>query len=380
MRCKWRNFFLKDPAELDKAPPTVPAQEAQEWCNFTLWIPSWLPPKCSLRTGTLRREAPPQRVPGVAGRTPWSESNASAYRCEVVGGGRRLRLKQFLYDWAFPALDHPCLWGEGTFAVELDQRYVMWFGIDYMGHRGASARLDRTSVELSVLEGAFSDEEILEIFRSLRPVDEATAGAIHATPFGELSYWARYRPTIVTVPYGLWKFRRPGSQREGKWVTDPTSAQNLIAELSLPWELGGYTLDSAALFADPQKQGEVEVCYTSHPDRGHELRLIAQALGGGRLSVPPEAEPHPKRTKTINLDDVEIHLAWIREDYGPFDAVWRDSASGVEVKLLSSTGIELSHQWFLDAVACVVASCRHRGIRTSEAILPRNTGSPGSGR
>lgn len=162
----WRHRTLADPAELEARPPSSAPEEAQEWCNFVLFVPEWLPAGTRVGEASVRREAPPGRVGGsTVGRTPWSTNNPAAYRFEVSGGGRSLRIKQFLCDWAFPALDHPALWESETRALALDDHHVLWYGTDYLGHRGASARMARTTIELSVLEGDFTDAELAGLYR-----------------------------------------------------------------------------------------------------------------------------------------------------------------------------------------------------------------------
>lgn len=218
---EWEFQKLRTAAELDARPLALPPETAQKWCNFILFVPGRLPDDCVLRNGSVRREAPAGRVGGhTAGRTPWSENNPSAYRYEVVGAGRRLRIKQFLYDWAFPALGHPSLWKSSTRATPIDEQHVLWFGTDYMGNTGASARIGRTMVELSVLEGEFNDDDILGLYRSLDPADEGAASAIADTRFSALSYWAR-RPEspVISVPLGLWRIRQSGLIRMS-WLAD----------------------------------------------------------------------------------------------------------------------------------------------------------------
>ena len=355
----WQNRALDDAGELPPAPPAVAPGDAQAWCNFVLWVPQALPADCVMSAGTLRMEAPPGRVPGVtAGRTPWSTSNPAAYRAEVTGPGRRLRIKQFLYDWAFPALEHPCLWASQTRAVPLDDRDVVWYGIDYQRNRAASGRLCRTLIELSVLEGEFSDDEILRLYRSMRPAEAAAAAAIGATPFAALSYWARYPAPMVDVPIGMWKFRRTEAEHQGTWACGPADSAAFLGELGLPSELSGYVVDSAARFVSPAGSTESEVVYAPDADRGRELRLIAQRAGRGRISVPAEREPHPANYETTTIGGAEVALAYIDERYGPWDAVWRDPARHLEFKLLSTTGRGLDRAWFVSVIAHVLTACR----------------------
>src|SRR5207244_687621 len=96
-----------------------------------------------------------------------------------------------------------------------DDTTVVWFGTDYLGHRAASVRAARTTIEISVLDGEFTDDELLALVRSLQPVSAEAALALSATPFADLSYWARYDASMVDVPVGLWRFRRPDRPHEG---------------------------------------------------------------------------------------------------------------------------------------------------------------------
>ncbi|WP_369377585.1 hypothetical protein [Streptomyces sp. cg36] len=330
----WQWRTVADPAALEDVPPRLAPQEAQEWCNFTLWHPAELPAGCDRAEGTLRKEAPPGRTGQDSGRTPWSEANPAAYRTEIGGGGRRLRLKQFLYDWAFPAADHPALWGSETLPFPIGADRVVWLGTDYLGHAAASARMSRTTVELSVLEGEFTGEELVALYRSLRPAVPGAAARVVATPFAALSYWARHHEVaMVSVPTGLFAFHRRTPPHEGDWVA-PERLAGFLAAQHLPAALGGLPADSAAVFADAAGARELEVIYTS--GGGDELRLTLQRPGGGRMPFPPQREKHPGHAKEIGLDGQPVYLAYVDAGVGPFDAMWHDPAAGVQARLLSS--------------------------------------------
>lgn len=355
----WQNRTVENASDLPLEPPTLAPDKAQAWCNFIVWLPRALPADCMMSDGTLRKEAPPGRVAGVtAGRTPWSTNNPSAYRTEIAGQGRRLRIKQFLYDWAFPALEHPCLWESQTTAVPLDDGNVLWYGTDYMKNRAASARLGRTLIELSVLEGQFSDDEILRLYQSMRPSVDATATAIRATPFAALSYWARYPAEMVSVPIGLWKFRRTGTAHQGEWASGPADCAGILRELGLPTGLAGYEVDSAARFTSPDGRCESEVVYAVGADRGRELRLIAQRTGQGRIAIPPQPEPHPASHETTAIGGIAVALANADQRYGPWDAVWQAPACDLEIKLLSTTGSGMDRAWFVAVVTELIGACR----------------------
>ncbi|MEU5437870.1 hypothetical protein AB0G73_31450 [Streptomyces sp. NPDC020719] len=350
----WHWRTAPDAAALEDVPPHLTPQEAQEWCNFTLWHPFELPAGCDTAVGTLRKEAPPGRTGPDAGRSPWSAANPAAFRTEIGGPGRRLRLKQFLYDWAFPAADHPALWGSETRHFPIGSGRVVWLGTDYLGHAAASARMLRTTVELSVLEGEFTGEELVELYRSLRPAVAEVPARVVRTPFSALSYWARHRDVeMVSVPTGLFTFHRRTRPHEGDWVPTAELARFLAAR-RVPASLGGFACDSAAVFADADGSRELEVIYTSGD--GDELRLVLQRPGGGRMPFPPQREKHPARAEEISVDGRTVHLAYVDDEVGPFDAMWRDEAAGVEAKLLTSARTGLDKEFVLGCVRAVLAA------------------------
>jgi hypothetical protein len=55
-----------------------------------------------------------------------------------------------------------------------------------------------------------------------------------------------------------------------------------------------------------------------------------------------------------------VHLAWIDDRYGSWDATWRDARAGLEAKLMASAGATLDREWFLAAVAEIAASARNK--------------------
>jgi len=345
---QWRR--IGDASELEAIPPGMTPQEAQQWCNFIVWIPGR--GHYEVGNATVRKEAPPGRTEGVtAGRTPWTSNNPSAYRYEVQLPSGRIRVKEFLYDWAFPATDHPSLWRSKVKPLPLKDEYVVWFGKNYYGQRAASARLARTMIEAGVIEGDVSEEELLAFFRSLQPVDEIAASSIMATHFSRLSYWARYNADLVGVPTGLWAFQREPGPSEEKWHED---INRVLRQLDLPVSLGEFVADDVATFDDGHGNVETEVCYVAGPDRGHELRLVAQRHGQGRLVNPPTTEPHPHDSEAIEVVDTKVRLAWESKKYGSFDAVWYDNKRDQERKLVSTTGVGLGYIWFMHALKLLI--------------------------
>ncbi|SDS39054.1 hypothetical protein SAMN04489751_1905 [Brevibacterium sandarakinum] len=341
---QWTHRVLDDPADLDATPAALSAAEAQPWANFVVFTPDRLPAGTHLSEQSLRREAPPGRVgDSMAGRTPWSANNPAAFRFEVRGDGRRLRVKQFLYDWAFPALDHPALWESRTSAERLDEHHLVWHGIDYMGHQGASARIARTMIELSVLDGTFTREEITDLYRSLRPVDSEAATAIAATPFAALSYWAR-RPeaSVIAVPLGLWNLRQEDTAtltwrpiQDGHAPFGPSAVPHRLSDLVLESTTTHHGHSPVAS----------EHLYSGGPDRGRELRL--HTLNPEHLPRAIEPESHPAEHEDITVAGHHVRLAFIDNAYGPFDAVLDDANGNPTWRLLASAHTHTDRRWFL---------------------------------
>lgn len=340
----WTHQMLGDPADLEATPPEMEAAKAQGWSNFIVFTPSRLPAGTRLVKQSLRREAPPGRVgDSTVGRTPWTENNPAAFRFEVAGKDRRLRVKQFLYDWAFPALDHPALWLSRTTSDALNQHHVVWHGVDYMGHPGASARLARTMIELSVLDGTFTREEITELYRSLHPADPGAASTIAATPFAALSYWAR-RPDapVIGVPLGIWTIQQPDTMTMA-W--QPGASHSATGGgLSAPATLSSLAIDSTAIHTGPTPIAR-EVLYSGGPDRGRELRL--HELAPSHLPGRIDAEPHPSRQENLDVNGHHVMLGFIEAAHGPFDAIIADTDSQPRWRLLSSADATTSRKWFL---------------------------------
>ena len=182
-------------------------EESQEWCNFVLMKPTVLPAGVAVETSEMRPESPPGRRDGPTdSRLPsWTLSNPACHRCVLAGKERRVRIKQYLYDWAPPAFDCPCLWLSPVVRHFFVGNDVGWLGTDFRGLAAHSVNLDRTTVELSVLEGSFSDDELQEICRGLHPVSPGARKQVLDTPLATLCYQSRHEEQPIAVPVGFWR-------------------------------------------------------------------------------------------------------------------------------------------------------------------------------
>lgn len=188
---------------------TCRPSEAQKQCNFVIFIPLSLPSGVVMREQSLRSES---KIDSNR-----RENNRSTFRQVFEGTDRTLVIKQFLYDWAPPAYDYPCLWRNDEIATAAESpapigqfvnNNVLWFGKNYRKQEAATIEMDRTRIEMTFPKGAFSHQEIVLLSKSLTPVDAEIAKHLLRIPFSELSYSHRHEEPVVSVPVGFWKHSR----------------------------------------------------------------------------------------------------------------------------------------------------------------------------
>jgi hypothetical protein len=174
----------------DPAPPAEPfectLENAQDWCNFVVLRPEWLPPECRLTTTTVRAET--LRQP-------------SSLRMTVEGRGRSLRVKQFYMDWWVPTSSDANLTAPGRAFVAAG--IVGYLGRDYKGRDAACIHRYGSLLELSATEGHFGDAEIQAFFDRLQPQAPESVRELAALPFARISYHARKGPGQGPSSYDL---------------------------------------------------------------------------------------------------------------------------------------------------------------------------------
>lgn len=179
--------------------------EAQKHCHFVIFASTFLPPHVVMKEEHLRPES--------NAHENRREHNRSTFRQVFAGAGRRLVMKQFLYDWAPPAYDYPCLWRNAEIATQAESpaptgqfvnNNVLWFGKNYRKQTAATIEIERTRIELTFEEGSFSHQEIVSLCKGLVPVDREIAKHLLSVPFSKLSYSHRHEEPVVSVPVGFW--------------------------------------------------------------------------------------------------------------------------------------------------------------------------------
>lgn len=316
---------------------------AQSFVNFTIYRPSYVPTDVRMASATVRLEAPPG-AEGDRGRRPpsWTAANTCSYLMTFEGGDRQFRVKQFLYDWAPPACDQPALWNNETRALPSVPPFVVWVGVDFQKRLGASSRLNRTMVELSVTEGGLSEVEIVALYTGLTAADPQRARVLEATAFAELTYWSRHDLAIVDVPYGLWQFRRNDPNERARWSTVRPASPPFPTPC--PDRSLGFEFDSIGVFGSDERP-ELEVLFTAPPGRGREIRFIVQRGDAGRIVFPPVPSSHPGPRDVIASRLGEVHLRYIDERCGPWEAVFEHE--GIRCLLLCSSALTHNRDWFV---------------------------------
>lgn len=350
MNTRWAARTVQSPDSPEAAPQPLDWREAQPWCNFVLMYPTALPEGTTVQDASMRPEAPPGRAEGEQGgaRPIWTNSNRSCYRFEVAGSGRRLRVKEFLYDWAPPAFDHPCLWLSRTSGFEVGDD-IGWLGLDFRKLPGASLHVDRTMIELSVLEGQFTAAEIIALYRSLQPAVPEARGQILDTPLADLSYQSRHQEPPIAVPVGYWAHKRkPPTIPSSVFSADNTPAELPGAAIA-PRAEHGYRLDSIFVYGDSNQPQEVDFHYQKADQPGHYLRILSSPAGAsGGISYPPVLDRQPCGSKTLTSDGGrEVFYAFHeKEKFGPHEAVWQQD--GLNIMMVFKPTPRTNRAWFLN--------------------------------
>lgn len=319
--------------------------QIQAWCNFVVFRPRILPSNLVVESLSLRPEAPPGRDGDMRGRPSWHDHNRCSLRFEIVGTGRGLRVKQFLYDWAPPAFDHPCLWKSHNEPFEVGKN-IGWLGTDYRKRRGASVNIDRTTIELSTYEGTFAEDELQTICRGMRPVDIEARERILATPVATLCYQSRHREQVIDVPCGYFAHQRRPSTMEVAVYNERNVPSDLPGREVVATNTCGFCLDTAFVYgahdAPPQ---EVDYLFeTDNPPSGYLRLLVSSSNQPGGVLFPPRVDLQPCTTRLLNVCGREVHHAFLTERYGPHEAVWQ--ANSQNFMLLTKPSPETDSNWF----------------------------------
>lgn len=282
--------------------------EAQEWCNFILFKPAWLPGELTETSNKTR---------------PESSAAGSSHRVEFGDRSRSLSIKQFLYDWAPPAYDHPCLWRNAKISTLentlIPRAYLignnyLWFGLDYRRKPAATINMLRTQIEITVIEGTFDDQEIVQIVNSMVPVNSNMKDRILQSSFAELMYNHRHEIPASHVATSYFKHVRKKSFR-----CYPYAVSSLDIKTNLPgyWLLNtvikDYKLDSVFLFGENLENiQEAEYYFENLIEPGAYIRLlVTNKSSNNAIQYPPQLDDQACHSAVHSLKNSEsLYHAW----------------------------------------------------------------------
>jgi hypothetical protein len=323
-------------------------EESQEWCNSVLMKPTLLPNGVFLDTAEMRPESPPGRRDGAKdSRLPsWTLSNRACHRCVLAGEARRLRIKQFLYDWAPPAFDCPCLWLSPVVRHFFVDNDVGWLGTDFRGLAGASINRDRTTIELSVLQGSFSDDEIQAICRGFRPVRPESRNQILQTPLAALSYQSRHKELPIAVPVGFWAHQRKPESLPTLVFPAASVPPGIPGVVIAPPSGYGYRLNSVFTYGDLAHPDEADFVYYQfeHPNLYLSVLASFENVNHTGIRYPPVLDRQPCHSETISIAGKTVYHAFSNDEVGPHEVVYQ--AHGLNVMLLLKPARHTSRSWF----------------------------------
>ena len=343
---------LSDPSEV-RSPEPVSFAAAQTAVNFVVFEPRWVPEDCHLESTTLRPEQPPGRPDDISadamGQTPWTEGNPCSLRTIIDGDGRRIRLKQFLYDWAPPAASIAPLWRTpDPTPVEIGD-VVGWLGTDYKENRGACCQRERTQIELSVLEGTVTDDELTGLLDGLVVANPSDARRVRRTPFHLLNYWVRYQIDGPGVPHGLFSYE-PSVPYSTSTVLAPSGFSTEQLAIPRP-EFREYAFDSAVAF--PEADAAEWILRHEENASDHLWLLSAAETSSLAPSFPPEASDQPATTRERrSIGGQSVHYGCLHPTVGALEARWKNDDQ--RYALLASASRELDEARFFDIVEGLV--------------------------
>jgi hypothetical protein len=235
-------------------------------------------------------------------------------------------LKQFLYDWAPPAASTAPLWKSPQLTPIQCQNTIAWLGKDYLKQPGGCIQLMRTQIEISVINGEFTEDELGRILAQLTVAEQEAAQAVQDTPFHRLNYWVRYQLRGVQVPYGLWHYHQPRHYDKSQLVTLEYLRSNSPLRLLLPTD-SPYVFDSAVIImGEDPSHPEVELIYRHQGNLSDHLWIIAINHDSDlALPIPPEPEPHQAEVRERqHLRGTSVWYAALSEQYGAWEVFWEE--------------------------------------------------------
>lgn len=291
---------------------------AQDFCAFAVVVPAELPRGTTITQATVRPEGPQQ----------WS-----SLRLTIAGGGRRLRLKQFHFDWWRPTSTATNL--QLVQGVYRAGPHVVFWGRDRRGRAAAAATLGRTQVELRIERGTFVELELIRLFASLRLARPEALALLAEAPFATVSYHIR----AGHGPHGL------DELAAACWLAEPAHlAARSTVPMLLPESLpAGWAFDGGALWPTPPP-AQIQWLLKADGPFGPSTVVYVRArpLGDAQPYKLPPALPVQEGWR-VRAEVVRGRRGWLGRQGGPrlggWMAAWMESPFGASYQLFVRAGV-----------------------------------------
>ena len=301
-------------------------REAQDWCNFVVLRPDWLPPDCRIAQITAR---------------PENSGHASSLRMIVEGAERSLRLKQFYMDWWIPTSSDTNLTAPGRPFVAAG--IVGYFGRDYKGRSAACIHRFGSLLELSVTQGEFLDSEMQLFFEHLRPEVPEAVSELAALPFARISYYARKGPGKGPWNYDLLSGCRWGTDPEVLWRE--FDAARIFYPTQLP---ASFSFDSVGIRREPaSRHWEYQLLFRDCQNLTDNVWLRAVGEDTEKiLWIAPGLDKRMGiRLIPVTLRHRRVRVGSTSEPYGERVAQWTEN--GVALEAHARASLRLGQRDFL---------------------------------
>lgn len=289
-------------------------EEAQKLCHFIIFASPDLPKDLVLKEQTLRLES--------TSDADRRENNRTTFRQVFEGCERRLVIKQFLYDWAPPAYDYPCLWRNEKVATKAESppplgqfvnHNVLWIGKNYRNQNAATIEIERTRIEMTFEQGVFSKAETIAWCKSFQHADKEIAKRILKRPFSDLSYCRRFEEPAVNVPVGYWRHSRKEALHCFALLKEevPLEVIRALYPLMTALDARKYTLSCGFGFGENKAQlEEIELIFEQQLAKGCFVRVLCTRKDSPFLiSIPPLLSDQECSHKTLSINGKTFYYA-----------------------------------------------------------------------
>jgi hypothetical protein len=211
-------------------------------------------------------------------------------------------------------------------------------------------------IELSVLTGSFSDNELKQICSDLRPVNPKTRNQILHTPLATLCYQSRHKELPIAVPVGFWAHERKPESLCTHVFPGASVPPDLPGAEIVPPSDYGYELNSVFTYGDVAHPDEADFVYYRSARPNLHIRVLAslENTRQARIRYPPALDRQPCHSETISIAGKTVYYAFSKEDAGPHEVVYQ--ADGLNVMLLVKPAEYTSRSWFIGLLSRILGA------------------------